>query len=560
MLAVVAFLVAGCGGVTGSPAGNEASPASTGQPAASLLATTNVPNADGVVAGDLAGLPTDVPTFDANALVPSPGAAALRALAALEPGVAGLIGDVAAAEGAALKIARAKLPAQPAAWGPGAAILAVARPRIDVAASPATPQGAANAQGAVFLGGFVSGMSDLLTPDVPVGAGVSGSGTDTQGGATATLSLDLGRSVDGSTNFGIGIQINVAKGGVTAKVDAAASVAGLRCPDAQGQVKFTVKVRLGAESGATALTEDLTATITATVNDDATIGDAQLDIVQGTRRVQDGRQVYVETGLTSRFVGHDYAAAQFTNIHMVRKSQQATIADVGDLSFDGHTAAQGMGLVALFVAENNWRSGGCVKIVATSSGRVDPASTTAIPVTVLGRYDGAVVPAKLEAVLAGGASLDPTLLAQTPGTLTYTAPSERGKAATISLTATSRRGIAKLDLTANTGGQGYTASGGGTSGRGGTITISGTVADVTAPFTLDGVFPGGGATFAFTPKDEHGGAYTFTGGFGLQGGGTYTITGAAGGPLTLTYVGQGCVGVGSCSDTHAVITLTPQGS
>jgi hypothetical protein len=28
----------------------------------------------------------------------------------------------------------------------------------------------------------------------------------------------------------------------------------------------------------------------------------------------------------------------------------------------------------------------------------------------------------------------------------------------------------------------------------------------------------------------------------------------------LTYVGHGCVGIGSCSDTHAVITLTPQGS
>src|SRR5664279_2510493 len=100
---------------------------------------------------------------------------------------------------------------------------------------------------------------------------------------------------------------------------------------------------------------------------------------------------------------------------MVRKSQQATIADVSELSSDGHTAAQRMGLVALYVAENNWRSGGCVKIDATSPGRVDPGSTTAIPVTVLGRYDGAVVPSKLEAVLAGGASLDPTLLARTPG-------------------------------------------------------------------------------------------------------------------------------------------------
>jgi hypothetical protein len=55
------------------------------------------------------------------------------------------------------------------------------------------------------------------------------------------------------------------------------------------------------------------------------------------------------------------------------------------------------------------------------------------------------------AALTGGASIDPTSLAKTPGTLTYTAPNEAGKSATILLTATSKRGKAKLELTANTG-------------------------------------------------------------------------------------------------------------
>ena len=84
-------------------------------------------------------------------------------------------------------------------------------------------------------------------------------------------------------------------------------------------------------------------------------------------------------------------------------------------------------------------------------GKVEPGSTTPIPVKVVSRFDGVDAPSKLTAALTGGASIDPTSLGKTPGTLTYTAPDEKAKSATILLTATSKRGKATLELNANTG-------------------------------------------------------------------------------------------------------------
>jgi hypothetical protein len=134
---------------------------------------------------------------------------------------------------------------------------------------------------------------------------------------------------------------------------------------------------------------------------------------------------------------------------------------------------------ALLISENNWLKGGCVKIEATSPGTVKPGSTTDIPVKVIHRFDGSEVPSKLEAALSGEKSVDPTSLAKTPGTLTYTAPDEPGKSATIKLTATSRRGRATLDLTASTGGAAYRIVGGLDDWQTDTA-----VCDIMKPFTL----------------------------------------------------------------------------
>ena len=97
----------------------------------------------------------------------------------------------------------------------------------------------------------------------------------------------------------------------------------------------------------------------------------------------------------------------------------------------------------------------------------------------------------------------------------------------------------------------YAASGGGSGG-----VVSGTVADVAAPFTLDVSFAGGSAVLSFAPTDEHGGTYSYEGSL-VSGGGSYTIAGDEGGPLTLNYSGNGCAVGGQCAATAAVVTLTP---
>ena len=425
---------------------------------------------DGVVAGDSNPAFDELPAFDPQAPLPSPGAAALGVLTALDPSVAGLESDVEAAERAAFDALLADLLAQ---LGVGSAIevpFVASQSGGAKVASPAAAElvpaghnllgeldGLDTGNTAAVITAVASGWNDQMTPHVGAGAGVNGSFTETKGGATATDSLGLGRNADGSTRFEFGTKTEATKDGVSVKTDVAASLEGQRCPTADGQVSFTVKIRLGAESGGAGYTQELTAFVRAQVNDDASISSTTFDLTQGTRQVKDGRQVYVETGETVKYDGDDVEGLKYSNVRMIRHSQEATQADATALSAAGHRAALTMARTAIHFAQNNWLDGGCTRIEATSPGTVNPGSTTAIPVVVRHRFDGSEVPSKLKAELAGGQSVDPTSLAKTPGTLTYTAPDESGKTATITLTATSRRGRATLELTANTGGQAYHA-------------------------------------------------------------------------------------------------------
>ena len=154
--------------------------------------------------------------------------------------------------------------------------------------------------------------------------------------------------------------------------------------------------------------------------------------------------------MTYKF-GPNYSEGKASNGRGIRNSQNATQDDVNNLDGPGSQAALDLGVSSLASAQNAWQSGKCVKIEAPSPGKVEPGSTTPIPVKVVSIFDGADAPSKLTAALTGGASVDPTTLAKTPGTLTYTAPDEKGKSATILLTATSKRGKATLQLNANTG-------------------------------------------------------------------------------------------------------------
>ncbi len=101
----------------------------------------------------------------------------------------------------------------------------------------------------------------------------------------------------------------------------------------------------------------------------------------------------------------------------------------------------------------------------------------------------------------------------------------------------------------------FVASGGGEG-----LVVSGTVADPTKPFTLQGTFPGGVSVHKYTPTSAGGGTSTYTlSGSGVTGTGrgTYTLS-RQGGNWKLVDSTNGCVaGIpGSCRSRIANITLT----
>lgn len=491
-----------------------------------------------------------VAKFDPKAPPPSPGAASLRGLAVLEPRVAELESMIEAAERAAIKSSLAKLPADRVAGDETKEISAMRpeQPPFAGAAFGRSPmfgtsfpllalwqgQGdapAPSANAAMVITAVVSGWNDQFQPNVEAGTSVSGGGKENEAdGGTSDNSLNLGRNNDGSSNFGIGIKSEAEKNGVKAKTDVAAQLDGYRCPNAEGQVSFTMKMRLGAETNGAGYLQELTAFIRAVVNDDAEVASHTMDLVQGTRQVKGGSQVYIESGLTMKFDGANYTESNF---QIIRHSQQATAENSRPLSEAGLEAAHGMGETALAMAKHNWQSGGCTQIEATSPGSVAPSSTTSIPVTVRQRFEKSEVPSKLDAALSGGKSIDPAKIAKTRGTLTYTAPGETGKSATIKLTATSRRGRCTLDLTANTGGKSYRVA-----GVSNGVSFTGEICSLDKPFVIDATFPGGSAKTSFAPSSSAGGTTTVSGGGNEcvhSGGGTYKVTTTADGSATLTW-------------------------
>ena len=520
---------------------------------------------DGVVSDDFGRKAFEIPTYTKDTPLPSPGALAVRHLAELDPRFGELVPMIEAAERATLikmlKSNKTQGSTSNGTQNPKSALLfkggrigqsamlGLSLPPL-VFLQTQSNQTTPNSSDVGVITAVMNGWSDQFTKSVTEkGAKTGDTYTETENGVKTTYTSNLGRNSDGSTSFGLSIQSEATKNGVAVKTDVASSLDGQRCPTVDGQVSFTMKLRITADSGGSGYTQELTAFVRAETNDDATIASSTLDLIQGTRQVKEGREVYVESGVTMKENGPKLNGSNATqsNWREIRHSQQASRENADPLSRAGLDAAYLMGLTALATAERTWLDGGCTQIKATSPGNVQPNSSTSIPVTVQHRFDGSEVPSKLDAVLSGGASVDPTTLAKTAGTLTYTAPSESRKRATIALTATSRRGRSKLDLTANTNGSAYRIIGGLDDWKTNTV-----VCDIMKPFTLTG----GGITMSLTGGLS--GAYEYTGPFHSHGTGRYTISlpNGLGEPGTMIGSGEGYAEGHKGSGTEKY-TLTP---
>jgi hypothetical protein len=191
--------------------------------------------------------------------------------------------------------------------------------------------------------------------------------------------------------------------------------------------------------------------------------------------------------------------------------------------------------------------------------------------------DAATLIAALQAGLAGPHAGCPVLLDETgdiPVTVAHEAGPPEGwsvrmgpaDAPTFSATGagqdTAAAGI--LDLLCPKQGNAATIGPWKASGGGAQIKVTGQVADLMAVFTLEGEFPGGTATFEYTPVSPGGGAVSYSlSGSGVTGAGdgVYSLKALENGVYSLEQTTNGCIDgiANSCRTNSETITLTPVG-
>lgn len=340
------------------------------------------------------------------------------------------------------------------------------------------------------------------------------------------------------------------------------------CPDANGRFEASGRVdaRLEAASGAAGGRAEIDYTVKGRIDDDAHLVDVDTDL-----RVQMSDYVTGKTGAfldvtagfhSSGFDGELPTAMTSTGGNVNRAAGKMLTKDLAEsYASAGELFAQMAALDAVKAAKGGWESGRCVELRVTPDGAhgLKPSATVTVKAEPRSKIDGRATGGTVRATLsAGKESVDPEgKKVRAPATFTYEAPGERDQSGDVDLEARSRRGVGMASPHFDTRTGRYRASGGGNG-----LSVSGSGIDVRGEyFVIKGTFPGGGATFRYTPTSTSGGTVTYSGGGSgaqVSGKGTYTISGEEGGPLTLTQTVSGCASMGGCRTTTDVITLTPE--
>jgi hypothetical protein len=145
-------------------------------------------------------------------------------------------------------------------------------------------------------------------------------------------------------------------------------------------------------------------------------------------------------------------------------------------------------------AQEQWRSGKCVRIEATESSRqVDKQEVVTFTAEPWHRIDGDRLNKRIVATLAGVASVEPEGAAQDPpATVVYRAGTEEGDQGTVTLTSTSNRGIGTLEITFTVR-VAYRIDGTRSNNQGATGTVHGEKCDgIDGEWILDGTYTAGG--------------------------------------------------------------------
>ncbi|HWS46696.1 MAG TPA: hypothetical protein VN636_12600, partial [Acidimicrobiia bacterium] len=233
------------------------------------------------------------------------------------------------------------------------------------------------------------------------------------------------------------------------------------CPDPSGGVPLTVTTRIQIDtSTGKSVSSDATLDLHGHVNDQA--GLASVDASYENHSKLSGSSIdltMANMSLPGTANGYDGSSV---NTSSATGSVNTTGDATASLKFAVSDFGLGVNLVepVMEAAQKLWRNGRCVVVAVPEynaetprkiaeqgsvqhTEEVDTKSDTTFGVTLKHRY-GAPPRAPVDLSLSGEDKLDTEHLDAAPGTITYTAPSDEGKTATVTMTSTSKRGIGKL--------------------------------------------------------------------------------------------------------------------
>ncbi|UZK65358.1 hypothetical protein [Sphingomonas sp. M1-B02] len=355
--------------------------------------------------------------------------------------------------------------------------------------------------GASLLGGIADSVS---------GSGSYESVIEGKGGERALISV-VSES-DGTVSASVSSNVDIPVLGLQADAKTTFITKSL-CPDASGRVEFTIRLNQAGKagtSGAASYDSSIQAEVVLSVNDNAELADQQI-------HTRYSRKAAGSKGGTAIAGEADWRSDGGKFMLDAHRPGERNGGSAEAMETSAAAAALALAAGAAVGAERHWQNGHCVRIKARSPGRVDPKAQSSIPVMVVATDGTGEVPAKVTATLSGGASIDPTVIAKSPGTIVHTAPDAKKAEMSIRLDAVSRRGKATETLRLNISEGAYSITGGA-----GDFEGSGTICDLAKPFTVEG----SGVKVTFTPSSAQGGSYRYSGsisGFRLSGTGTYTV-------------------------------------
>ena len=328
------------------------------------------------------------------------------------------------------------------------------------------------------------------------------------------------------------------------------------CPDSDGHLEGKMHIDATASKGGLGQNITVDVTFAASVDDNGEMTPQQGDVRMQSAEYGGGKREFID-------VQGGIALGHMTNMRVNRSGGTANAHSADVAGAIGAISGLLAWVQMYSAADKSVKDGRCVELVVSASPGptgLNPSEQSTITAQPTSRIDGLATGGTVTALLTGGAAaVDPSstpVKADTDAQFTYTAPGEKDKTGTVSLEARSKRGIAKATIDFDTKQHSYTAS-----YTGGGITITGSIASLSEPFTTEGTFPGGTATFLHTPTDSKSGTITISGGGSqavVTGTGTYTIVDNGDGTLTMNEQVHSCVNVsGACNDNAQPVTLTP---